>query len=75
MSVNVADERIRYYLKLALGSIAFFVFLFYTYIEVTTAVAVDRWVFIMLLALMGALLGVDIFDQYRNGGGGGGGPS
>ena len=73
MSVNVADERIRYYLKLALGSIAFFVFLFYTYIEVTTAVAVDRWVFIMLLTLMGALLGVDIFDQYRNGGGGGGG--
>ena len=73
MSVNVADERIRYFLKLALGSIAFFVFLFYTYIEVTNpALVVDRWIFIMLLAVMGALLGVDIFEQYRSGGGGGG---
>jgi Na+-transporting NADH:ubiquinone oxidoreductase subunit NqrB len=73
MSVNVADERIRYYLKLALGSIAFFFFLYYTYIEVTNpALVVDRWIFLMLLAVMGALLGVDIFEQYRSSGGGGG---
>jgi uncharacterized membrane protein YgcG len=76
--MSVKDERYRYYLKLILGTIAFFAFLYYTHIQVTNpSLMVDRWIFIMLLATMGALLGVDIFDQYRGGGGGnsGGGSS
>ena len=68
--VSSRQEKVRFYIKTALGTISFFVFMHYTYLQVLDPdVVVDQWVFIMLIVVMGSLLGVDMIDQYLGGGG------
>ena len=64
------QKQVRFYVKLGLGAICFFAFLYYTHLHITdSSIMIDRWIFIMLIVVMGSLLGVDMLDQYRGGGG------
>lgn len=54
------------YVKLMLGSLAFGALLYFLQIHIIRpSITVPYWVFVLLLAVMGSLLGVDILDQYR----------
>lgn len=60
------SQPLKLYVKLFLGSVAFGALLYFMQLHVIRSnVTVPYWMFLILLAIMGSLLGVDILDQYR----------
>lgn len=60
------DPIVSLYVKLFVGTLAFGTLVHFLYLDITRpGITVPAWVFVMLLAIMGSMLGVDILDQYR----------
>lgn len=68
MADSETSSVVKLYVELSIGALAFGALLYFMNLHVANAgITVPVWIFIMLLAVMGSMLGVDLLKQYRGG--------
>lgn len=54
------------YVKIGIGALSWAVMVYFFYLDITApGIEVPAWVYVVMLAIMGATLGIDVLDQTR----------